>query len=190
MRTYSNFFQTLHDETGPVGSLGRGTHYSVLRAVVFHDPEGEVLDEAHHLDFAIVWDEDHDERQLEPIFKLYCAGLLPSFTMFGERKGALTAIASPQLIKSPSYCSFLTEELQKACDKMANGDWWSTEIGWLNDPHGIVNDEEADVSLYLRTLNMLWGLGLKKIVHPISDAEREAEQQRFMDKILKQSKAG
>ncbi|MGF6727496.1 hypothetical protein P3T43_006888 [Paraburkholderia sp. GAS41] len=30
--SYCPFFQTLHDETRPVGNLGRGTHYSVLRA--------------------------------------------------------------------------------------------------------------------------------------------------------------
>ena len=39
MTQYSQFFQTLHDELTPTGTLGRGTHYSILRAVVFHDAE-------------------------------------------------------------------------------------------------------------------------------------------------------
>ena len=55
MKQYSPFFSTLHDEDGPVGHLGGGTHYSVLRAVLW-EPEP-----AFH-DFAVVWDEDHDLR--------------------------------------------------------------------------------------------------------------------------------
>lgn len=33
MRQYSHFFSVLYDEPGPVGNLGRGTHYSVIRAL-------------------------------------------------------------------------------------------------------------------------------------------------------------
>jgi hypothetical protein len=40
MRKYSDVFQTLHDEVGPVGNLGRGTHCSVLRAISFQDADG------------------------------------------------------------------------------------------------------------------------------------------------------
>ena len=43
MRKYSGFFKTLHDETAPTGCLGRGTHYSVFRAITFHNAVGEVL---------------------------------------------------------------------------------------------------------------------------------------------------
>jgi hypothetical protein len=91
MQTYSDFFKTLHDETSPTGHLGRGTHYSVLRAVVFHDPMGNALSEGQFADFAVIWDEDHDTRVMEPIEKLYLKGLLASFIMFGERKGTFTA---------------------------------------------------------------------------------------------------
>lgn len=77
--------------------LGRGTHYSVLRAVVFHDPMGRSLPEGQFTDFAVIWDEDHDVRVTEPIEKIYREGLLPSFVMFGERKGLFTAILSNQL---------------------------------------------------------------------------------------------
>jgi hypothetical protein len=81
MPKYSEFFQTLYDEQGPTIGLGRGTHYSVLRAVVFHDETGEPLPDARFTDFAIIWDEDHDTRVIDPIEDIYCRGLLPSFRM-------------------------------------------------------------------------------------------------------------
>ena len=62
MRKYSDFFKTLHDEQAPTGTLGRGTHYSILRAVAFGDSEGKMLGSARFADFAVIWDEDHDDR--------------------------------------------------------------------------------------------------------------------------------
>ncbi len=97
MRTYSDFFKTIHDETSPTGYLGRGTHYSVLRAVVFHDPMGKQLPEGKFADFAVIWDEDHDTRVMEPVEEIYRRGLLSSFLMFGERKGTFTAILSNKI---------------------------------------------------------------------------------------------
>jgi len=107
MRTYSDFFKTLHDETGPTGYLGRGTHCSVLRAVVFHDPMGRSLPKGQFADFAVIWDEDHDARVMEPIEKIYRDGLLSSFAMFGERQGCFTAILSSSAIKAPFNPAFL-----------------------------------------------------------------------------------
>jgi hypothetical protein len=99
MRSYSAFFKTLHDETGPTGYLGRGTHYSVLRAIVFHDQAGEPLSEGQFLDFAVIWDEDHDTRVMETIEEIYRRGSLSSFEVFGERKGFFTAVLSSALSK-------------------------------------------------------------------------------------------
>ncbi|KRQ14238.1 hypothetical protein [Bradyrhizobium manausense] len=187
MRTYSHFFQTLHDEIGPVGHLGRGTHYSVLRAVSFQDADGGLISEAQFLDFAIIWDEDHDERVIEPIYKLYCSGLLSNFVMFGERKGSMTGIISPFSVASTAY---LSKRLQDVCNDMANGDFWTTEIGSFANPSGIISDNDANVALYLANINMLWHLGLKKIDHPISQAAQEAQRTQWMERIMKQSKAG
>jgi hypothetical protein len=97
MQRYSAFFQTLHDETDPTGYLGRGTHYSVLRAVVFHDPMGRPVSKGHFADFAVIWDEDHDLRVMEPVEEIYHRGLLSSFLMFGEHKGSFTAIVSNEV---------------------------------------------------------------------------------------------
>jgi hypothetical protein len=106
MQKYSDFFQTLHDETGPTGYLGAGTHYSVLRAVVFHDPRGQPLREALFTDFAVIWDKDHDVRVIDPIQQFYGRGLLSSFVMFGESKGVFTAIV-PAVETPPVRREFL-----------------------------------------------------------------------------------
>jgi hypothetical protein len=189
MRKYSEFFQTLHDEVAPVGSLGRGTHYSVLRAIVFQDAESETVPEGQYLDFAVIWDEDHDDRVMEPIYKLYCAGLLSSFIMFGERKGTMTGIVPVHVRPVPSHIEYLKVQLQKACTGMANGDWWSTEVATLSNSEGLINDDDGKVFHYLSNVNMLWDLGLKKITHPLSEEDQAAEQARLMDAILKQAKA-
>ncbi len=55
--SYCHFFQTLYDETHPVGNLGRGTHYSVLRAPVWHDELLNRIARCAFLDFAVIWDE-------------------------------------------------------------------------------------------------------------------------------------
>jgi hypothetical protein len=81
----------------PTGYLGQGTHYSVFRAMVFHDPLGRPLPEGQFVHFAVIWDEDHDVRVMQPITEIYRRGLLSSFLMFGERRGFFTAIQSKVL---------------------------------------------------------------------------------------------
>src|SRR5882757_5583273 len=94
MESYSHFFQTLHDERSPTGRLGNGTHASILRAIVFHDPTLEPLSTGALADFAVIWDEDHDTRVIKAVESIYRAGFLGSLLMIGERKGALNAIVS------------------------------------------------------------------------------------------------
>lgn len=72
--SYSPFFQPLHDEKQAVGHFGRGTHYSVLRVPIWHDERLKPLPQGELLDFAIIWDEDHDDRVIEPIEEMYFAG--------------------------------------------------------------------------------------------------------------------
>lgn len=90
MMSYSPFFQTLHDEIQPVGRLGRGTHYSVLRVPIWQDEWLNPMPQALFLDFAIIWDEDHDERVIEVVEALYLSGLLAPVRFIGERKGSLS----------------------------------------------------------------------------------------------------
>src|SRR5260370_21913517 len=90
--SYSAFFQTLHDEAKPVGKIGRGTHYSILRAQVWQDERLKPLKKGMLADFAVIWDEDHDERVIEVIEWLYFEGLLSPIRFIGERKGSLTVL--------------------------------------------------------------------------------------------------
>jgi hypothetical protein len=163
MRTYSPFFQTLHDEIAPVGSLGRGTHYSVFRATAFHDEFAKPLEAAKFLDFAVIWDEDHDERVLLPIERLYRSGDLSSFIMFGERKGMFFCRVAPRFngVRLPAA----EKAVAAACENVG-GDHWTGHISFVERGGGIINDDERSVELYLNTIKMLWTLGLKDIVEP------------------------
>jgi hypothetical protein len=77
----------MSDETQPVGHLGRGTHYSVLRVPIWHDEGLNPLPQVALLDFAIICDEDHDERVMGAIEALYFRGLLAPVRFIGERVG-------------------------------------------------------------------------------------------------------
>lgn len=75
-----------------------------------------MLGSARFHDFAIVWDEDHDERVIEPVEKIYLAGLLPHFLMFGERKGSFSAIATEDAPRTSLLESRLSEITQNLSD--------------------------------------------------------------------------
>src|SRR5690242_20442353 len=97
MPVYSALFSCLHDESKPIGNIGRGSHYSVFRAVQWKDALGEPLPRAQMQDFAVVWDEDHDERVIKVAEEIYMAGLLFPIRFIGERKGMLTVIVDTRL---------------------------------------------------------------------------------------------
>ncbi len=160
MQKYSHFFQTLHDEQDPVGYLGRGTHYSVLRAIVFQDVTGAAIEESAFHDFAVIWDEDHDIRVLQAIERIYLAGALPAFKFIGERKAMLTAILAT-LATSRTRTEALGNVLRRACYDV-HGDSWCPEIISSNSTHfPIIGDADDKVALYLRNIDMLWHLGTK-----------------------------
>jgi hypothetical protein len=173
MQKYSDFFQTLHDEQTPTGYLGRGTHYSVMRAVTFHDARGKPFIEGQYTDFAVIWDEDHDTRVIEPIEEIYRKGFLSSFLMFGERKGSFTAILSnyarPKIAPMPgtedARLPLLKTEVSAICQAL--NDPWPSEVidrrrvALLDGSNPIISDEDHKVNLYLDNLQMLWQLGTK-----------------------------
>jgi hypothetical protein len=164
MRTYSPFFQTLYDETAPVGSLGRGTHYSVCRATVFHDEhQRRLVNGAQFVDFAVIWDEDHDERVFQPIERLYRSGDLPSFIMFGERKAMFFCNVAGRF--SGERLPAAKAAVAAACENVS-GDHWTSHISFERSGVRIIDADERSVDLYLKTINMLWKLGLKNIVEP------------------------
>lgn len=169
MRSYSQIFSCLHDEIGPVGNLGRGTHYSVFRVPEWRDVVRTPLTTAQIHDFAVIWDEDHDERVIAIAERLYVNGLFSPVQFIGERKGMLTIIVAARFRWSGidadwnSWC----DQVSQLCSDV-QGDSWSVDFGGfdksLGSPHqthpeGIISDHEHKVITYLRNIDNLWNLG-------------------------------
>jgi hypothetical protein len=169
MKKYSEFFKTLHDESSPTGCFGRGSHYSVLRSMTWFDESGRQMPHAQYHDLAVVWDEDHDERVIPVVERLYQEGLLSRIKILGERKGTLTLLLSGETLtdRSGAGSKVYHAHAQSACDKGAcdkvNGDYWPVTLGSLLVPEGIIDAEDHKVVQYLGTIDMLWQLGVKPI---------------------------
>ncbi|QQR39462.1 hypothetical protein [Devosia rhizoryzae] len=167
---YSKLFTCLYDEPNPVGSIGRGTHYSVFRSVEWLDVTRRALALPQVHDFKVVWDEDHDTRVIEAIEQIYMAGLLSPVQFFGERKGTLTAIVAARFYFHGSEVD--TENYRSAITRIAQDlpDPWTAKLGSFDrspgSPHqciyeGIIGDSEHRVGLYLANLDSLWQLGTR-----------------------------
>lgn len=169
MRSYSQIFSCLHDETGPVGRIGRGTHYSVFRVPEWRDVTLTPLTTALIHDFAVIWDEDHDERVIAIAERLYVNGLFSPVQFIGERKGLLTIIVAARFrwwgndVDWKSWC----DQVTKLCSTVG-WDNWSVEFGEfdksLGSPHqtntsGIIAEREDKAVIYLRNIDYLWNLG-------------------------------
>jgi hypothetical protein len=159
---YSPFFEVLHDERGPVGELGRGTHYSVLRVPAWQDSNFEPVRDARLLDFAVIWDEDHDERVIEVVEDMYFQGLLAPVRFIGERKGSLSVLVERAVLESWKerewcrYCDCVSAIAQSLEDP------WTVKVDAIYDPdHRIIQASFEDVSIYLKNIDLLWRLGLK-----------------------------
>jgi hypothetical protein len=170
--SYSTLFSCLHNEAAPVGHLGRGTHYSVFRSVEWLDVVRYPLAQPQIHDFAVIWDEDHDERVIDVVEKIYMAGLLSPIQFIGERKGMLSVVLAAKFgcgHIGPEVDAY-TRELQGLSE--AHGDEWPVEIGTF-DRHdmsaqghqtnlpGIIADDYEAVFIYLKNIDRLWGLGTK-----------------------------
>jgi hypothetical protein len=158
---YSPFFQVLHDETKPVGHFGRGTHYSVLRVPIWHDERLEPLSQGELLDFAIIWDEDHDERVIEPIEEMYFAGLLGPVRFIGERKGTLSVLIDSQ---SAEWQEKTRRGYHAAINRISQrlDDPWPVmvdQLGGVRGESSIVHGTAADIATYLKHIQLLWKLG-------------------------------
>jgi hypothetical protein len=148
LRKYSDFFSTLHDEDHPVGNLGRGTHYSILRAVVWNPS-------IQFHDFAVIWDEDHDTRVIWVVEQLHAKQILSEVLMIGERKGSITVIT-----RTPPSKDFETKVTNIGTSVPT--DSFSTDVECLAQASGlIINDNPSRIQAYLAGIDALWKLGTK-----------------------------
>lgn len=170
VRQYSKLFTCLYDEPSPVGALGRGTHYSVFRSVEWLDVNRQPLPYPQIHDFAVIWDEDHDERVIEAIERIYMAGLLSPVQFIGERKGGLTAIVAAKFYFTGTKAD--TEAYRRAVEVISQSldDPWPAELGSFDrNPgspaqsffEGLISDTDHRVGLYLANIDSLWSLGTK-----------------------------
>lgn len=164
---YSPFFHTLYDQTAPAGTIGRGTHYSVLRAVAWHDVHLNPTAEAHFQDFAVIWDEDHDARVAQVAEGIYRAGLLGPVRFIGERKGMLAVLLDSETFETwdqlqvERYKERLTGAVRRSCEDF--GDWWEVRVGDSTETSSIISDQDfLKVHTYLECIRMLWDLGIKE----------------------------
>lgn len=159
---YSPYLRLLYDQEAPVGHLGRGTHYSVLRAPCWHGADLSPLPAGTLHDFAIIWDEDHDERIIEVIERMYLAGLLAPVLAIGERKGCLTVLVSDEA-KARLGAGGL-ERYRALIQPLAeaDGDVWSVDVSGFGPESGIISASDEEVELYLRSIDLLWRLGSRR----------------------------
>ncbi|MCV0415731.1 MAG: hypothetical protein K5831_12745 [Brevundimonas sp.] len=182
---YSTLFSCLYDEPGPVGQLGRGTHYSIFRSVEWLDVTRRPLTLPQVHDFAVIWDEDHDERVIEAVERLYMAGLLSPVQFIGERKGMLTIIVAAKFYYSGTEAD--TQAYNRAVDAIGQSldDAWPVEVGMFdrapgnphqNDPRGIISDQGRRVQTYLENIDGLWRLGTKDFSLAMTEEYRRPDR--------------
>jgi len=167
---YSDYFTTIYNQPEPVGNLGRGTHYSVLRYASWFDVEAKRINTPQTHDFAVIWDEDHDARVIQAIEKIYQAGLLSPIQFIGERKAVLSVVVASRFYFSGSKSDQI--EYEKNLQEIASdvhGDYWNLQIG-IYDKTGsnhqtqlasMINCGEAEEDTFLRNIDNLWKLGTK-----------------------------
>ena len=164
MRNYSEIITTIHDEKYPVGHLGNGTHYSVLRTATWFDNCGLSLKEPKIHDLAIIWDKDHDERVIDIVEHLYMKNLLAPVLFVGESNGCLSVLVSP-LFKNASdeqaFQAFVSSIVELAKNQYEP---WIAKVDVFEDTQSelpIIDSSRERVELYLKNIGMLWELGLK-----------------------------
>ena len=169
---YSPFFHVLHDERAPVGNLGRGTHYSIVRTLLPvleradpTSPEEQIFATARRrrleqFDLAIIWDEDHDERIWDVIERIHAAGLLAPIRFIGERKGSVTIVTDPTTDYGEGGFERYVQLLEKHMTT-SGGDEWSLDVlqGIGGGTGQLANAAKERVDAYLRGIQAVWSLG-------------------------------
>lgn len=175
---YSNYFEVVYDQPQPVGSIGRGTHYSILRCAQWLDnllvPHENGC--AREQQLAVIWDEDHDQRVIDVLEAAYFQGLLGPVRFIGERKGSLTVIVDPLFWEIYDRADYTAKWSAIASD--APGDYWPSYVYADGDIEGlgmIIHDSNARVATYLENIRNLWQLDQEQRVFRMSSYECSPE---------------
>lgn len=170
-RHYSHLFSCLHDQTAPVGRLGGGVHHSVFSSTQWRAIDGDHLRAPRIHDFAVIWDEDHDERVIRVAERLHIEGLLWLVVFIGERKGVVTLLLvymdGPEVFTDESVW---IDRLRKVAGHTEDVDDCQVEIGIYQrlveidessqtDPVHIIPVDRERVVPYLQAIDAPWLLG-------------------------------
>jgi hypothetical protein len=167
---YSPLFTTIYDEAQPVGNLGRGTHYSILRAAQPLNYLNRRQKEIQAQDLCVVWDEDHDTRVIEVIEELYLQNLLAPIIFIGERKGVVTVLVHIDFRKNDLLFEKFEQQLSHITSSL--NDPWTLTIEqyrappWERFESTMINANSEKVKTYLDNISNLWDLGLKEYKRP------------------------
>lgn len=164
MYKYSELFTTRYDQEHPVGHIGSGTHYSVLRASTWFDNCKLPLREPKVHDFAIIWDKDHDKRVIDIVEHMYMKNLLAPALFVGESNGVLSVLVSPNFKESSDDNDF--QAYVSSVVKLAQNQYapWTAEVSVLGETQSelqIIASSKEHADLYLKSINLLWDLGQK-----------------------------
>jgi addiction module HigA family antidote len=166
---YSDLFACLYDQNSPIGSFGRGAHYSVFRSVQWRDADGDPMDSVRVHDFAVIWDEDHDRRIINVVTALQMSGLLWPVLFIGERKGAITLVIDP-VADLQRYQPHWEDSVRDVIANVIYDDDWRVEVGrWHHSDMArvdecvetMVDDDHIDVWHFLGAVAALWQIGCR-----------------------------
>ena len=171
MKNYSPLFHTLYDEQDPVGTLGRGTHYSIRGAVQWVDKRKKLLSLPGIQRFAVIWDEDHDERVIDVAERAYMRGIFAPILYISERKAFLTIVVDNEFyeIIQDDWVSY-SMAWEEICTNV-RGDRFNFELHVVESDVGIINDNDEKVSIYLKNIDNLWNLGFNPYLQPRKEGE-------------------
>ncbi len=175
---YSPFFETIYDQPKPIEDIGRGTHYSILCCAqwrnTFMTPQTNGGARIQH--FAVIWDEDHDQRVISTIEEAYFQGILGPVKFIGERKGALTVLVDPLFWEMYDKADYTNTWAGIASD--VSGDYWPADVYAYGDPDGgpmIIQDSHDRVAAYLDGITKLWSLDQEHMAYRKPDHSEIAE---------------
>jgi hypothetical protein len=124
--------------------------------------------ECRALDFAVIWDEDHDVRIIPVIERIYAAGLLSIVTFIGEAKGMLTVILNERAGTRWGDGGMARMSLEYA-ECVGADDPWQVHVGAMGEPDCplIISADRTQVGLYLQSIGLLWHLGVGASPRPL-----------------------
>ena len=172
METYSPYFETIYESDEGSTDLGRGTHYSILRAKVTNQTKLAFTGESVlYYDFGLIWDEDHDTRVIEVLEKLYETEMIFDLQFVGERKGYFSAVMRQSVLfcRNDVWLESFESNLQEFLNDVGGdptqeqwGDSWGCDVSHISSPNnGIIHDHADSVTEYLQSIQDHWRLGFK-----------------------------